>query len=182
MKSLNKYEVSGIIGSIIVMIVVLGAIRPEIFDGVRSAVADKYGALTSKAPQDAQTENDATLEEILFDAHSMKGELVKLVIEDVRDGEAGEPVEEGDTLTVHYVGQTIDGTTFDSSYERNKPYVFTLGNGTVIQGWEEGLIGMKVGGKRILVVPSDMAYGNSHVGIIPPNSTLVYAIELITVK
>ncbi len=75
-----------------------------------------------------------------------------------------------------------DGTEFDSSYNRNTPFSFTVGEGRVIQGWEKGLLGMKVGGQRVLVIPSDMAYGNRQVGPIPPNSVLVFAIELLEVK
>ena len=71
---------------------------------------------------------------------------------------------------------------FDSSYERGEPFSFTLGKGTVIEGWEKGLIGMKVGGQRILAIPSAMAYGNRQVGPIPANSPLVFTIELVKIN
>ena len=95
---------------------------------------------------------------------------------------SGLEVKKGDVLTVHYVGTTQDGVKFDSSYDRGTPFIFTVGKGEVIAGWEEGLVGMRVGGQRILVIPSDMAYGNRQVGPIPPNSPLVFAVELLTIK
>lgn len=89
----------------------------------------------------------------------------------------------GKTLTVHYVGTLADGTVFDSSRARNEPFQFTVGEGRVIQGWEQGLIGMKVGGKRRLVIPPELGYGaNGSQGIIPPNATLTFEIELLNVE
>ena len=89
----------------------------------------------------------------------------------------------GSTLTVNYLGVLIDGTKFDSSYDRGEPFQFVLGAGAVIAGWDIGLDGMKVGGKRRLTIPSDLAYGDRGAGnIIPPNATLVFEIELLGVK
>lgn len=86
----------------------------------------------------------------------------------------------GDQITVQYVGMLTDGTVFDSSAGRG-PFVFTLGTGAVIQGWDQGLIGMKEGGKRTLVIPPSMAYGSQDLGVIPPNSTLIFQVELVKV-
>ena len=91
----------------------------------------------------------------------------------------GALVEPGDTLTVHYVGTLTDGKVFDSSLDRNTPFIFTLGVGQVIRGWDEGLAGMRVGGKRLLTIPPDYGYGGEGVGAIPPNSTLVFEVELL---
>jgi len=85
-------------------------------------------------------------------------------------------------VTVHYVGNTDDGVQFDNSYNRGEPLTFTLGEGKVIEGWEEGLLGMKEGGKRALVVPANMAYGSRQVGPIKPNSALVFMVELLEVR
>ena len=86
----------------------------------------------------------------------------------------------GSTVSVHYTGKLVDGTIFDSSYQRNKPISFVLGKGQVIQGWDEGLLKMAKGGSGKLVIPSNLAYGeNGAGGIIPPNSTLVFDLELI---
>ena len=91
----------------------------------------------------------------------------------------GPLVESGDTLTVHYVGSLSDGKVFDSSVDRNIPFTFTIGVGQVIRGWEEGLLGMRVGGKRRLVIPPAYAYGEENLPAIPPNSTLTFEVELL---
>ena len=86
----------------------------------------------------------------------------------------------GSTVSVHYTGKLVDGTIFDSSYQRNKPISFVLGKGQVIEGWDEGLLKMAKGGSGKLVIPSNLAYGeNGAGGIIPPNSTLIFDLELI---
>jgi FKBP-type peptidyl-prolyl cis-trans isomerase len=86
----------------------------------------------------------------------------------------------GDTLTVHYVGSFDNGTTFDSSYG-GAPFTFQLGAGRVIAGWDMGLPGMRVGGKRRLVIPSGLAYGSQGNGPIPPNATLHFDVELLAI-
>ncbi|MDO8728722.1 MAG: FKBP-type peptidyl-prolyl cis-trans isomerase [bacterium] len=88
----------------------------------------------------------------------------------------------GDTLTVHYVGTLLDGKVFDSSLDRNTPFTFVLGVGQVIRGWDEGFSGMRVGGKRLLIVAPDYGYGDQAVGTIPSNSTLIFEVELLNVE
>jgi len=90
----------------------------------------------------------------------------------------------GDTVSVNYVGTLDTGKKFDSSYDSNQPFSFVLGAGKVIKGWDEGVAGMRVGGKRTLVIPPDLAYGSQSVGngLIPPNSTLVFEVELLGVE
>jgi len=92
----------------------------------------------------------------------------------------GAEAKPGDTLTVNYTGKLQNGTVFDTSVGR-APFSFVLGAGQVIPGWDLGLQGMKVGGKRTLVIPPDMAYGSQGVGPIPPNSTLQFEVELLSV-
>ena len=87
----------------------------------------------------------------------------------------------GDRLTVHYIGRFVDGTIFDSSLARKEPFQFVLGVGQVISGWDEGLIGMRVGGKRLLSIPPELGYGANDYGPIPGNSTLIFEIELLKV-
>ena len=101
---------------------------------------------------------------------------------DIKVG-SGKEAKAGDTVTVHYRGTLTDGTKFDASYDRNQPLDFTLGTGRVIQGWDQGVAGMKEGGKRKLVIPGDLAYGpNPPPGSpIPPNATLVFEVELLKV-
>lgn len=88
----------------------------------------------------------------------------------------------GKRVSVHYTGTLTDGTKFDSSKDRNEPFEFTLGEGRVIAGWEQGVLGMKEGGKRKLTIPPELGYGQQAVGPIPPNSTLLFEIELLSVK
>jgi len=89
----------------------------------------------------------------------------------------------GKTVTVNYVGMLPDGTVFDASANHGQPFSFTLGAGQVIKGWDQGVEGMKVGGKRQLIIPPALAYGNQEVGgVIPANSTLIFEIELVNVQ
>ena len=104
-----------------------------------------------------------------------------LQVEDLTVG-TGAQAQTGSTVSVHYKGTLLNGTVFDSSYSRGTPFSFTLGQNTVIQGWEQGVLGMKVGGKRKLVIPPDLAYGPRATGPIPANSTLVFEVELLDVK
>ena len=88
----------------------------------------------------------------------------------------------GDIVDVHYTGTFLDGKKFDSSYDRNEPFEFTLGIGEVIKGWDEGIAYMKEGGKAKLIMPSSLAYGASGAGSIPPYTSLIFEVELIDVK
>jgi FKBP-type peptidyl-prolyl cis-trans isomerase len=103
-----------------------------------------------------------------------------LVIEDLVVG-TGPTVVVGDTVTVNYVGTLTNGTKFDSSYDRGQPYVFQVGAGRVIAGWDQGIPGMKVGGKRRLTIPPSLGYGNQVAGPIPANSTLVFDVDLVSI-
>ncbi|WP_420405661.1 FKBP-type peptidyl-prolyl cis-trans isomerase [Nisaea sp.] len=112
-------------------------------------------------------------------AHHKPGHLT---LTDLTVG-SGAVAAENASVTVHYTGWLMDGTKFDSSLDRNAPFTFTLGAGRVISGWEKGVEGMKVGGKRQLIIPADMGYGRRGAGggVIPPNATLKFEIELISV-
>jgi len=103
-----------------------------------------------------------------------------LVIEDLVVG-TGATAAAGDTVSVHYIGTFTNGSKFDSSYDRNQPFPFRIGAGQVIAGWDQGVPGMKVGGKRRLTIPPELAYGSRGQGVIPPNATLVFEIDLLSV-
>ena len=109
-------------------------------------------------------------------------DVTELVIEDLVEGD-GQEAKAGDTVSVHYTGWLTDGTKFDSSVDRNQPFEFNLGSGMVIKGWDQGVAGMKVGGKRKLTIPPHLGYGDRGAGgVIPPGATLVFDVELLAVK
>jgi len=107
----------------------------------------------------------------------------KLVIKDIEEG-TGAPAEPGQQVTVQYVGTSfLNGRQFDASWDRGEPFTFQLGSGSVIKGWDEGVKGMKVGGRRQLVIPPDLAYGaEGSPPTIGPNETLVFVIDLLDVQ
>jgi hypothetical protein len=105
----------------------------------------------------------------------------KLESKDVKVG-TGAEAKAGDRITVHYTGTLTNGTKFDSSVDKGQPYTFVLGAATVIKGWDQGLVGMKAGGKRQLTIPPSLGYGSVDKGNIPPNSTLKFDVELLKVE
>jgi FKBP-type peptidyl-prolyl cis-trans isomerase FkpA len=115
--------------------------------------------------------------------------ITSLIIKDTVLGN-GRQAEKGLTVTVHYTGWLYDpnqkdgkGKKFDSSLDRNDPFLFNLGGGQVIRGWDDGVDGMKIHGKRTLIIPPDMGYGSRGAGgVIPPNATLIFDVELLGVK
>jgi FKBP-type peptidyl-prolyl cis-trans isomerase len=108
--------------------------------------------------------------------------MSQLQVEDLVVG-TGAEAKKGQTVSVHYTGWLTDGKKFDSSHDRKRPFDFALGRGQVIQGWDDGVAGMKVGGKRKLTIPPDLGYGKQGAGgVIPPNATLVFEVELLGVK
>jgi FKBP-type peptidyl-prolyl cis-trans isomerase len=115
----------------------------------------------------------------LEDSNDM--DFTELKVEILREG-SGEESQSGNTLVVNYVGTLKDGTKFDSSYDRGEPFEFTLGQNSVIQGWEQGMVGMKIDEKRKIEIPSSMGYGESGVSSIPGNSGLIFEVELLEIK
>jgi FKBP-type peptidyl-prolyl cis-trans isomerase len=107
--------------------------------------------------------------------------VTELKIEDIKVG-TGSAVKSGDTVSINYIGTLEDGTKFDSSYDRNQPFETQIGVGQVIEGWDKGVIGMQVGGKRKLIIPYQMAYGENGYGPIPAKATLIFEVELMSIK
>jgi FKBP-type peptidyl-prolyl cis-trans isomerase len=178
----RKYELIGAGISIACMAVALYLIQIE----TNLAIAPQSSQSATAVESDAVIVGDGadvTGERVnaLKDAIDSNGNVKSMVIDDIKIGDGAE-VKNGDTVSVHYVGTLQDGTEFDNSNKRGTPFEFTVGGGQVIKGWEEGLVGMKVGGQRILVIPPEKAYGPNGIGPIPGNATLVFAIELLEVK
>lgn len=138
-------------------------LRPSSTSNTTTATA--AGTLCSAIPEAATLTNE---------------EVTTLRLEDQTVG-TGLEAQTGDSVQMHYVGRLVDGTQFDTSCSRGQTFNFTLGQGQVIQGWDSGILGMKVGGKRRLIIPAALGYGASGQGSIPPNAALVFDVELIGV-
>jgi FKBP-type peptidyl-prolyl cis-trans isomerase len=136
----------------------------------------------SQAPASTETSADASAQPEVAcsaDATELPGGLCYV---DTKLGD-GPEVKKGDVLKMNYVGKLADGTVFDESSKHGGPFEFKLGAGAVIQGWDEGIPGMRVGGKRTLTIPPEMGYGESgYPPVIPPNATLVFDVEVVSVK
>jgi len=131
--------------------------------------------------ESAVANDPSALEEALIEAVDNNGNFSRMVIDDIKVG-TGTEAKAGDTVLVHYAGTLQDGSEFDNSRQRGAAFDFTVGAGQVIKGWDEGLVGMKEGGERILVIPPEKAYGEQGIGPIPGGATLVFKIELLEVK
>lgn len=180
---LNKFEMMGIGLSVLFMALALYLVRIEttILDAnneleQNAAVSNSKVVIVGEGEDINSARADA-----LIEASDTKGNLNKLVIDDILIG-TGDEVKAGDTVVVHYAGTLQTGDEFDNSKKRGEPFTFKVGQGMVISGWEQGILGMKVGGQRILVIPPELGYGEKGIGPIPPNSTLVFSIELLEIK
>ena len=132
--------------------------------------------------------NSFSIEITTGDTKKMDEKIQELVIEDSKVGE-GREAEKGLSISVHYTGWILDssktdkkGDKFDSSLDRREPFTFVLGVGQVIKGWDQGFDGMTIGGKRTILIPSEMGYGSKGAGnVIPPNADLIFEVELLEI-
>lgn len=178
--NISKFEAVGIGVSIGAMALALFLLRldPTAVNG-GSTIVPGSGQQAAVIVADDATES-AALADAIVEA-SGSGRVDRLIIDDVTLG-SGAAVKEGDTVSVHYIGTLQNGQQFDNSYQKGEPFTFTVGDGKAIAGWEQGIVGMKVGGTRILVVPPELAYGDKGYGPIPGNATLVFAVELMDIE
>ncbi len=140
-----------------------------------------YQALKNDEADNVETNNNETNNNETNNNNNNNDMTLKIEI--LKEG-SGEETKNGDNVVVHYTGTLEDGTKFDSSLDRGTPFVFTLGVGKVIKGWDLGILGMKIGEKRKLVIPSDLGYGERGTpgGPIPPNATLIFEVELLGIN
>lgn len=180
MKSLTQYEIIGMVVSVVVAVAVLGVFKlfPLIGSDQRAQVNAFEDIIAINA---VDRELDRSIGEAIAAGSSSSGSVAKLIVMDIEMG-SGREVRAGDTASVHYIGTIQNGQQFDSSYSKNQPFTFTVGAGEVIEGWDRGVVGMQEGGKRILIVPASMAYGSHSVGPVPSNATLIFAIELLSIR
>ncbi len=132
---------------------------------------------SQKNPEEQKSNNMEQAAEI----NQSQDEKQGLKIETLKQG-YGEEAKKNDVITVHYTGRLEDGTKFDSSLDRGDPFSFTLGIGQVIKGWDLGVLGIKIGEKRQLTIPPELGYGAGGIGPIPPNATLIFEVELLSIN
>ncbi len=180
MIKIHKYEVIGVGLSVGAMALALFLMR---LDGS----IDAGSILARSAEQNDQAANVIMAKDGVEGVGDAIGDALvgnrvnKLVVTDVQIGE-GDEVSVGDTVTVNYIGTLQNGQEFDNSYKKGTSFSFKVGDDKIIEGWNKGMVGMKMGGQRIIIIPSDMAYGSEGYGPIPGNATVVYAIELLQVE
>jgi FKBP-type peptidyl-prolyl cis-trans isomerase len=162
---------------IIILLMLLTAGLAACGGGDDDGDQDAAGQPSAEAPSDE--EDDAEGGATCFEEGTTTDTGLKIVDKVCGDGDVAES---GQTVTVHYVGTLEDGTQFDSSRDRGEPFEFPLGAGMVIKGWDEGVVGMAVGGMRTLTIPPELGYGSEGAGgVIPPDATLTFEVELLEV-
>jgi peptidylprolyl isomerase len=163
------------IASVIIGVLVLIVFSYFAF-GLNGSTASN--AADTSSQQNGSSSNITTSQQT---APSQTQDSGKLQVIDEKTG-TGAAVKKGDTVDINYVGTFANGTKFDASADHGGAFTTQIGVGQVIKGWDEGIIGMKVGGKRKLVIPPSLGYGNQAAGSIPPNSTLIFQVELVGIK
>ncbi len=158
---------------ILILIIVAAIVAVIVWNKIRKT-SEPVNTKTSISSGEKNKKSAINMQKEEMTTKELKKEVLK-------EG-TGEKAENGDSVSVHYTGFLQDGTKFDSSVDRGTPFTFRLGEGSVIKGWDLGVLGMKVGEKIRLTIPPELAYGPRGVGAIPPNSTLIFEIELLKIE
>lgn len=170
---MTKNVIILVVGTVVLLILLIYLVM---------SMANSNAKVTQDDPLYDDTLSNVTDDSSTSDPDVEVEDVAELSIETVVQG-TGEESKNGDVLVVHYTGTLLDGTKFDSSVDRGDPFSFTLGNGNVIQGWEQGMLGMKVGEKRILIIPSDLGYGAAGAPpSIPGGAALKFEVELLEIQ
>ena len=169
---------------LILIIIFVGAYAVlEIFD-LSISISKNSDKNTQEEKQNEKLTQDENTDMQTQQPQQLKPEdVTELMGQILKEGTGEQVSKAGDTVSVHYTGVLLDGTKFDSSVDRGEPFSFTLGAGQVIPGWDQGVVGMKLGEIRQLVIPANMAYGEAGIsGTIPPNSPLVFQVEMLEIQ
>lgn len=177
----SKFEAIGIALAVGAMALALFLMRLDGTLEQRGSLADRFFGGDTQSAGVIVSKNGVEGVGVALEDAIAGNRVEKLVVTDIRVG-TGVAVKEGDTISVNYIGTLQNGQEFDNTYKKGEAFTFTVGDNKVLQGWEEGVLGMQVGGQRILIIPSSMAYGSKGYGPIPANATVVYAIELVSIK
>ena len=168
----------------VVVVCFLVIVVAQLGGGQKTAYASQVSQTPAAIVADATNDNTIIASNTMTDETAGKETVTTpsgLKYIDIEEGTGATP-SRGQRVTVHYTGTLEDGSKFDSSRDRKRPFDFTIGVGQVIKGWDEGLSTMKVGGRRQLIIPSELGYGASGAGgVIPPNATLVFDVELLRI-
>ncbi len=178
MLSLDRNEAITVFSTLAVVAVLFSVIR---FGGDVSALFENRGRQTAAVIIAGEGSQQVAFGEALRQGSNASGRVNSLIIDDIKLGE-GLAVKSGDEVSLHYIGRLENGQEFDNSYDKGSAFTFLVGKGKVIDGWDQGLIGMRPGGQRVLVVPPELAYARDGFGPIPPEATLIFAIELVSIN
>jgi len=173
----KSYWIILVVVAVVVAAVYLKLSGDKVLD--EKIIADK--ANSEPTTEETNQINEQTNQQSMDTSNQSSAETSELKIETLKEG-TGAAAKAGDTISVHYTGTFLDGKKFDSSLDRGTPFEFTLGGGQVIQGWDQGLVGMKVGEQRKLTIPYQLGYGENGYGSIPAKATLIFEVELLAIK